>query len=188
MGRKKNTRKKVSVPRSLSAKAPKGGLLRMAITDILNTTLGTTSNAGADVVTTVPVLASSNLFSIKLGDYASAWLEYRIVSCVMRYVSVLTSTSYGLAAFGYQPDPYATAPATCFAIEQCADGDMISIYKNHKFRLSVSSAWMKVLYDGVDKRMSQLGQFSFGTTATSAAQFPGYMLMDLVFECRGQIG
>jgi len=168
--------------------APKGGFMRMAVTDILNTILGTTSNAGADVITTVDVVASGSAFSIKLSDYASAFLEYRILSCVLTYVSVLTSTSYGLAAFGFQQDPYSTSPPTCFAISQTADGALVSIYKNHKFRLSVPNTWMKVVSDAIDKRFSDLGKFSFGTTATSAAQFPGFITMDIVFECRGQLG
>jgi hypothetical protein len=166
--------------------APRLGVLRFEFADIVNTVLGTTSNAGADVVTQIPLLASANTFFIKLFDYCAAFVEFRIVSCTLSYISALTSTTYGLAACGMILDPYATAAPTCFNIAQCVDGWIGSIYKIRSWKASLPKVWMKVLYDGVDKRLSQYGFLYFGTTATSAAQFPGYLHAHMCFEAREQ--
>jgi len=161
------------------------GYLKLATRDFLNTVLSTTSNAGADVVTAVPVnISAASPFSVKMSDAGGEFLQWRMKRCVVEFVSVLSSTSYGVFIMGHTPDPYMPAPTTCQKISQLTGAQFTQIYFKNRLVIKMKN-WLWCSTDAIDLRLSQLGFVYAGTVSTSAAQFPGFCTIDFVCEFRG---
>jgi len=162
----------------------------IAIVDYMNSVINSTSNAGADVVTSVEVQCNTNTFSAKLRAYASLFTNWRLKYLSVTYLSVLTSTNPGAFAMGYRADPELPAPVTCQGIAQEQDAIWYPIYANgvsKKMVVSVPLRWLKVLSDGIDPRFHSNGFIDFGSVATSAAQFPCFIQLHIVAEFQGQV-
>lgn len=181
--RKRRNRKQGKVPRG----PDRLGHLTLSVQDTVNTVLSTTSNAGADVVTAVPIQIYTSTFSSKLNAFSVLFTRWRIKKLTVRFHSTLSTTTYGTFALGYLDDPEATAPTTALKVSQISGGRLFSpwVSQSSPFDLA-AKGWLECYADGIATRFNSFGSLIFASTATSAAQFPGFLVFDAVVEFEGQ--
>lgn len=153
----------------------------------VNTVINNTSNAGADVVSTFSIQCATNALGIKLNGYAAYFQEYKINWMKFTFEPVLNTSTYGACALGWTADPDYTNPTTYEQVAGNAFSKSGTMYEHISLVIGKPRKWLKVYILAKDLRFSVDGNITFATTATSAAQFPGFLWMEYDVSFRGQI-
>jgi hypothetical protein len=161
---------------------PRQIICTVMIKDESSVALAATSALGILEITQIAVNVRSTNISGLLNTIALNYSMWRLSRLRVYFTTIQPTTTSGLLAIGFSPDPYYT-PTTMPEILQLQGSKSMKPYSDTTIDIPRSN-WFYVNLQNSEQRLSDYGSIIFGSSLFSSAITPGILRFEGIFSMK----